>query len=234
MLFFAATVFAAPPVADRVSETQELRAKRLSSGAPTIPAEVYAGLKVGHVETGLEDVPGSKARKAWGVGVVDVPIAKLFAAINDDVNKVAISKLSHNVVLEGEPCGAHRVNFQYLPVPLLTDRWWVVELKMNGSIRTESDGRVREMAWTMVPDGVSKLGPAEKVVADGGMSVAATEGGWLLIDLDGAHTLIEFWSFADPGGNIPVRMAQSFASGGISDSILAMAAHGKAGPACTL
>lgn len=235
MILLALSASAAPSnIADRVAATAEARASRLGKGAPEIPAEVYSELDDGSVQTGLVDVPGSKARKAWGVAVVDVPVGALFSAINDDRNKVEITKLSHNSLVEGEFCGSRRVVFQYLPVPIITDRWWIVELRINESVAAATDGRVREMVWSMVDNGVSKLGPADKAIADGGMSVASTYGGWFLVDLDGSHTLIEFWSYADPGGSVPVRLVQSFSSGGIADSIEGMVGLAKRGPSCSL
>lgn len=216
---------------DRLQLLDSVRAQRQASSAPTIPAEAYQTAKGGKVETGLVDVPGHKARLAWGVGVVDQPIDRYWAAINDDRNKVEYTKLSHLELLGGDYCGADRKVFQYLSVSLLTDRWWVVNQRMNAGISSSTGGKVREMTWKSM-SGQEHLTPTAKEWADKGLEVGFTEGAWLLVDLGDGSTLVEYYTWSDAGGNVPARMASSFAAGGIDETIQAMGKLAAKGPSC--
>lgn len=218
----------------RLAEVAPVRALRTATRAPTIAADAYARVATGETVTGMEDVPGERARVAWGVAIVDVPVSAMFSAINDDKNKADYTRLSHARIVEGSLCAAERTVFQMLEIPLITDRWWVIEQRINLAVHQATSGRAREMSWTKVPDGVTRLGDADRAVAAGGMEVSSTEGGWFLVDLDGSRTLVEFWAWSDPGGNVPVRLAQSFASGSIETTLQSMAQLARTGPACSL
>lgn len=169
-----------------LAEVEPLRGSRLATSAPPIPADAYLSAEAGQVATGLVAVDGSSVRKAWGVGIVDVPIEAMWAAINDDRSKPSTTRLAHLEVLDGEPCGAQRTVFQYLPISMASDRW-----------------------------------------------VPFTEGGWLLADLGGGRTLVEYYAGSDPGGSIPAGLASRFAAGGIEDTIAAMAGLARKGPSCS-
>ncbi len=227
-----------PELKARLAEVAPLRGTRHGSEAPGIPDSVWDEVANGSVATGLVDADGTKARKIWGVGVVDVPIDAFFSAINDDRNKPAYTKLDTVLVLDGEPCGADRIVFQRLPVPLLTDRWWVVQQRIHVPLQEASQGRVREMTWRPPPGGVPDLTGEAKAAADGQLQVTFTYGGWFLVDLTGEdgtpRTLVEFWSWSDPGGNVPVRLAASMALGGIEDTFDTMADLARTGPSCAL
>jgi hypothetical protein len=218
-------------VQQRLSEVQPLRAKRLDHNAPSFDRSAYDKAAKGTVATGLISIEGHKAKKAWGVAVVDVPIGAFWAAINDDPGKVGITRLAYAEVLSGGRCGSPRRVFQFLPVPLVTDRWWVTEMNMNSSLMSTSSGRVREMTWAT--DGNFDLPTASaKEWGDKGMHVASTQGSWFLVDLDGSSTLIEYYTWSDPGGSLPAGMASSMAASGISGTIDDMVTLARKGPYC--
>jgi hypothetical protein len=223
-----------PELQARLAEVEPLRARRLGTNAPAIPDSAWAEVANGDVATGLVDADGTKARKIWGVGVVDVPIAAFFSAINDDQNKVDYTKLDTVQILDGTLCGADRTVFQRIPVPLLSDRWWVIQQRIHTELQAQTKGRVREMAWRPPPGGVPELPPSVKDLTAGNQHVTFTHGGWFLVDLGEDRTLVEFWSWSDPGGNVPVRLAASMALGGIEDTFATMSDLARAGPACAL
>lgn len=218
--------------ASAVDTLVRTRSQRGLSSTPDIPRSAYDTALAGEVVTGLIEVEGHKARIAWGVGVVDQPIDRFWAAVNDDRSKVAYTKLEHLELLDGAYCGSPRLVFQYLDVAMLTDRWWVVEQTQNAKLSSATDGRVREMSWKSVSDAPSKLNAAAKTWADKGMQLPFTEGAWTLADLGDGRTLVEYYAWSDPGGNVPARVASSFAAGGISDTIASMTALAKKGPTC--
>ena len=61
-----------------------MRALRMAPAAPVIPDEEYRRVAGGETVTGLVRVQGYKAAKGYGARVVDQPIGRMWAAINDD------------------------------------------------------------------------------------------------------------------------------------------------------
>lgn len=207
---------------------------RLSAMHPSIPPDAVKTLSKGNIATGLKDMPGQVAKIAWGVAVLDVPVSALFSAVNDDLNKPEYSKLSHVQLLEGEYCAERRLAFQFLPVPLITDRWWVIEQRRNRALRERSQGLLRELIWVKQADGTPLLDARAKAVASGGMQAAENSGGWWLLALDAKTTLIQFWALSDPGGSVPAGLVSQFAGGSIRDTFGRMETLAQRGPACSL
>jgi len=217
---------------DRVAEVIAQRGQRNLDSAPSIEASAYQRALGGEVVTGLIEVPGHKARLAWGLAVVDQPSDRFWAAVNDDRSKVSYTKLEHLELIDGTYCGEQRTVFQYLGVSLLTDRWWIVDQRHNVGLAKATDGRLREVSWKSVADMPARLTPSAREWADGGIPIPFTEGSWLVVDLGDGRTLVEYYAWSDPGGNVPARMASSFAAGGISDTFESMAKLAAKGPTC--
>lgn len=233
MLTLMAAAFAVSPevVLARVDEITPLRASLADKHKPSIPRDAYAAAAGGKVPTGLVSVADASHKKAWGVAVLDVPIDRLWAAINDDPSKPTYTPLEYVEILKGRACQAPRRVFQFVPVPLLSDRWWVIDVGYNEPLAAASQGRVREQHWAT--DGNFDTPTAtSQAWADKGIHVGFTRGSWVLIDLDGASTLVEYYTWADPGGSLPAGIANSFADNGISDTLTNMARLAKAGPTC--
>ncbi len=225
--------FDAATLRAKVVETRELRGMSLMSGqAPTIPDAAFDKVADGKIETGLEAVEGYKAKKAWGLAVVDTPIEKFYAAVNDDASKPKYGRLGYTEVLEGGLCGTDRVVFMYLPVSLMTDRYWVSNVRQNTALLEKSEGAVREMTWETKEPTVPPESRADDYVTDGGMPIEFAKGAWFLTRLDAGHTLVEYWTWTDPGGYIPAGLASSFAAGGIKDTIESMEKLASDGPRC--
>lgn len=220
-----------PTVASRLAEIAPLRGQRLDRSAPTFPSDTWSRAAAGQIVTGLQDVEGHKAKKVWGVAVVEVPIGRFWSAVNDDASKVEWTSLDYVELVEGQPCASPRRVFQFLPVPLLTDRWWLVDVRANDALQASSKGRVREQVWTSNGSFETPT-PGTKAWSEKGMHIVSTQGSWFLVDLDGRHTLIEYYTWADPGGSIPAGLASSLAASSVDDTITNMAALARKGPGC--
>jgi hypothetical protein len=234
-LLLMSAAYALPAdVTARLAEVAPLRSLRLLDDAPQISTDDYAKALQGKVATGLADKPGHKARIAWGVGVIDVSIDRVWAAVNDDKSKVEYTDLEHIVLLKGELCGPDRTVFQYLGVSLLTDRWWVVDQRQNIALQSQSGGKAREVTWESVDDMQGAIvGHAEASDwAAKGIPVGSTHGSWFLVDLGESRTLVEYHALSDPGGSVPARMASSFAAGSISTTMESMAQLAEKGSTC--
>jgi len=219
----------------RLAEIQALRPKRLDDQAPSVPKDAWdKAAEKGKVVTGLITVEGHKAKKAWAVAVLDVPIGRFWAAINDDKNKPDHSSLEYAEVLKGGVCGRDRRVFQFLPIGWgVTARWWVINVKANDAIEQASGGRVREQHWKTDGDWTVPTATA-RAWAEQGMHIDMTRGSWLLVDLDGEHTLVEYYTWADPGGALPAGFASRLAAGNIEDTFEAMTDLARKGPHCKI
>ena len=235
LLALGVTALAVEPttVMSRLDESTVFRKMRITPGVPDIPSSDYEKAAAGKVVTGLVSVDGYKAKKAYGLAIVDVPIERFWAAINDDPSKVEYTKLDYTEILSGGHCAPARMVFQYLPVPLMTDRWWVSNMSTNGPLQAASQGRIREMSW-QTTDPRSLKSETAREWAEKGIPVGFSKGGWLLIDIDGTHTFVEYNAWSDPGGSVPVGLANSFASGGIKDTFETMTQLAKDGPGCPI
>jgi hypothetical protein len=220
-------------VAAAVDATAQARSLRGSS-PPSLDAQVYARAAEGEVVTGLQKVPDHPARKAWGVALIDAPIDTVWSAINDFSARTEHGALSYSEVQTGQHCGPERTVFQYLPVgvPMVSDRWWVVTLTINSAIAEATGGAMRELATSARGDLGRVRTDAARAMAAEGTPISFSEGGWLAVQVDEGHTLVEFHVWSDPGGSVPAGLASSFATGGVKDNFEALRAIIADGPRC--
>lgn len=234
LLWSQALAFSGEDLAARVRETANLRPMSgMAADAPAIPEKLYLEAADGKVHTTLVSVPGVKAKKAVGVGVLDVSIERFWSAVNDDASKPAHTKLSFTEVLEGGLCGDRRLVFMYLPISMLSDRYWVVEAKKNLALQKASEGKVREMTWDSRHVEIP-LGKRSRDYLPNGMEIEFAKGAWWLTALDADHTLVEYWTWTDPGGYVPAGLASSFAAGGIKDTFAQMEKLAAKGGRCPI
>ncbi|MCB9693647.1 MAG: hypothetical protein H6736_17680 [Alphaproteobacteria bacterium] len=234
VVLHAALAFTGDELAARAEEVAAHRAKSgLGDVTPGVPHALYRKAADGGVHTDLVAVPGHKAKQALGVAVLDVPIERFWSAVNDDVSKPSYTKLSYTEILEGELCGDRRLVFMYLPISMLSDRYWVVEARKNRALMDATGGAMREMTWDSRP---AAIPPDRKAAtyAAGGMEIGFAKGAWWLTSLGPGHTLVEYWTWTDPGGYVPAGLASSMAAGGIEDTIRQMGRLATEGGRCAL
>jgi len=217
----------------RIDEVAPHRELRLAPGPPDIPREQYERVAGGRIITGMQAVEGHAAKKAYGAGLIDAPIGLLWAAVNDELHHPGYTKITHAELVEGEPCRSGRAVLQFMPVPVISDRWWITHLSSNERIWEESGGAVRELWWTSTVDPDVVTSERGREVVTQNTPVGFTRGGWLLVAIDDTQTLLEYYIWTDPGGRIPKAAANLFAAGGIRDTIEAMGRYVReAEPAC--
>jgi hypothetical protein len=221
LLLSAAAAFAADAQAVQVRlEQARSAAPRLAQTAPAIPDSAWREAAAGRTVTGLASVPGEKARIGWGVAVLDVPIGRMWGALNEELHHQELLGLGHVEIVRGAPCADRRHVMMVLPLPIVNDRWWVVENRENAGLETATSGRARELTWDSVADPAAEpLSPAARAAIEGAVPVRISRGAWWLVDLDGTHTLAEYHAWTDPGGDLPAGVASRFAHGAIADTI---------------
>ena len=201
------------------------RELRLLDHNPTIPAAAYQSAAKGNIATGLQTVNGHAAKIGWGVAIFDIPLAHLYASINEEERHIDLTAVSYAKVLKGAPCSDGREVLMILPLPIISDRWWITHQYTNPQMRKQSNNQAAELIWKEVPNW---LPPAEyQSRLEDAVQIPFTQGSWFLLALDERHTLAEYHSWVDPGGNIPAGPASEFATGSIEDTFQQMAQYAK-------
>lgn len=216
----------------RLAEAEQLREQRLLRERWRPSEATYAAALRGEQVTGIEGDDGP--RRVWVVTVLDVPLPRFWAAINDDRSKVKFTRLDFLALVEGQYCGAQRKTFQYAGGGVLTDRWYVLDQRMNTSLSAASEGRVRELMWRSVADVDALLAPEVKRWAEQGLQVPFTEGAWYLVDLGDGRTLVEYSSRTDPGGWVSNGLGAAAGQATLGENLENLRRLAVAGPSCPI
>jgi hypothetical protein len=218
VLVVGGAVASATP-ADVVAVIDAHRAGREAVSPPRIPSSAYeralGGALVASVDTGSGAVGA-----AWGVVAMNEPIERVWMAVNDEVGLERHLPTQTAAVLVGSDHGAPRTLYEYLPLPVVQDRWWVVEVEHSEGLFHDSDGRLWEQSWRDLR-GFDVAGTRVATEAAGGARVARTEGAWLLVAVEPNLTLVEYYVRTDPGGAIPAVVTR-FADGAVRDTLRAV------------
>lgn len=219
----------------KLAAVESYRAQRVADGPPPIAMSQMKRTADGTVITGLLEVPGSTAGKGYGAALVDVPIATMWSAINDETRLPGWTATAYAELLVGTPCADGRRVLQYIDVPWVDDRWWIGIPKANRTLLRNSGGSVRELTFK------SSVDPAEVKSASGqkilgiAVPIAYSRGGWYLVAVDARTTYVEYYLWTDPGPGIPASLASTFAQKGVRDNIAAIVRFAKEGkPSCPL
>ena len=162
-----------------------------------------------------------------------MPIGQLWAGLNDETRHPGYTATAYSELLSGRVCASGRLVFQYLPVPMIDDRWWVTTLRHNHKLQSESGGSVRELYFRGAVDPALVTSAAARKLMAESVPIGSTRGGWFLVAIDAYTTYVEYHSNTDPGEGVPTSLATRLASKGIRDTILAMEKFAKEGrPVC--
>lgn len=217
-------------IADRLAEVAPLRAQRITDYAPPIPEDAWQRAASGEIVTGVTAVAGHRAKAGWGVAVLPVGVDQMWSGLSDERSHRSLLGLAHVEIVQGQPCADLRHVMMVMPLPIVSDRWWVVENRYNHALAAQTDGQVRELTWTGITDPLSEsISAAGLAHIDGAVAVTFNHGAWLLIGLDEDHTMVEYFSWSDPGGELPAGPASAFASTAIADTIAAMGKYAASG-----
>jgi len=209
----------------RLKEVQPMRELRIQKGAPAVSSADVRKAAAGTTVTGL--IESSTGSKAYGVAVVPVSIGRFWAALNDETRHPGYTAVAYSELVSGSICRSGRKILQYLPVPMLSDRWWIGIITLNSKLMTTSGGAVRELSFS------SSVDPAEVTSEAGKKMIAQAEplgysrGGWFMVAVDERNTYLEYYLHTDPGGKIPASMASMFATRGVRENIDAITRYAK-------
>ncbi len=218
----------------RLAEIEPLRAMRITRKPPKMSAGEIRKAASGSIVTGLRE-SSSGPSKAYGVALIKLPISKLWAALNDETRHPGYTAVAYSELIKGSPCRSGRRVLQFLPVPMIDDRWWIGILTINQKLMTASGGSVRELSWR------SSINPAEITTASGKKIIQKAEpigfsaGGWFLVAMDQRTTYAEYYVVSDPGAGVPSSIASRLAKSGVAKNIEAIVRFAREGnPSCPI
>lgn len=214
-------------VSQRLADIEALRELRVEKTAPRPSAADVRKAAQGTVVSGLI------GRKAWAVAVMDVPIGKLWAGLNDETRQPGYTSIAYAELISGSLCKSNRRVFQYLPVPMISDRWWIGIRYSNSKLSQASGGSVREMYWRSSTDPTEVTSEAARKLMANAEPIGSTRGGWLLVAIDSFSTYVEYYANSDPGAGVPTSITNRLAAKGVRSTIEAMEKFAKEGrPVC--
>ena len=172
------------------------RAARTARFSTPVPTELHekAGRAVGEVITSRD------GKKGFGVVVAEVPVEALWKAINDEDahDEGGYLPTDRSEVIGGTPRGVERRIFQ-AGERLGLGRWWIIRTAMSGELFAASGGHLWESAWEDDMKSVdSERAPVEN--PPDLSPIKSSRGAWLLVPLAEDCTLVEHFSWSDPGG----------------------------------
>ena len=100
-----------------------------------------------------------------------------------------------------------------LPLPLFSDRWWVVQSFTNPKLLQASNGLVREMSWKNEPEAHKYLSNELRDQIKDKVQINFIRGSWVLIQLEPGYILAEYHTWSQAGGSLPDGVASSFLEG---------------------
>ena len=228
MLYFVCSVLFAQPLFDEEKlhavqkELAPFRRLFLASTHPDIPKESYSIAAQGEIATGVDPMPGFSSKIGWGVGIFHIDIDTMWATINNGEKHTGYTPVSYAKVVNDLPCQNKRITLMTLPIPILADRWWVVQSNTNPTLQEKSNGRVREMSWKHIDDPKSVLNAELKSKIEGMIQIPLALGAWTLFDLGDGYTLGEYHTWAQAGGNVPSGLTEIFVGKSVAKTMLAM------------
>jgi len=141
------------------------------------------------------DIPGSKIRELKAVVVVDFPVEKIWAVI-DDIEKYTefMPYLEEVQVLEKEPNKV--VAYHRLDAPLVSERDYTLLIEST----PEPEKRHYFRSWKIAEG----AGPQIK---DGIVRVRVCDGSWTLKSVGPNKTHLTYFLHTHPGGSVPMWIA---------------------------
>lgn len=216
----------------RLAEIAPLRERRITKGAPEIhPSEVRRAAS-GNVVTG-----GMGQGRAYGSALVQIPIGLLWAGLNDETRHPGFTAVEYSELLKGSVCRSGRRVLQYLPVPVpfVSDRWWIGVLTQNQALQRDTGGSVRELSWRSSVDPSEVTSPSGQKIISKATAIGSTAGGWFLVAIDERSTWLEYYVRSDPGPGVPPSVQSMLVTKGVRQNIDAMSKFARQGrPSCPI
>ena len=170
---------------------------------------------------------GSEVLGATVFDVCDVEAWRIWLAICDrDHHEEFMPHIREGVCLAD--FGHSRLVYQYLALPAVRDRHWVIRTRTNGPLWQQSGRSVWESSWVLEPDAEDLIqtyieaGAIEKVSAEQAEDAIITprnDGCWLLVDLPDGRCFVAYQDLSDIGGRVPAWLVNELGPSGLASLV---------------
>lgn len=169
----------------------------LALAAPSVPAWEYSSNRDG-IQVWTRTIPGAPLKDFRGVMAVDKPLDVVVAAVTDVASYPEwFFQMKEARIVEGKALDEAYVYFMIGGIWPVSDRDAVIKATVSQDPKT--------LSLFMAADAV----PAKIPPVKGRVRMPAMKSGWRLTPVSATRTEIELIGNADPGGLIPLWMANS-------------------------
>ncbi len=213
---------------------EETLALRAGGALPALEDADWNALAAGETVIKQQQIAGSDMLGATVFRVSDVAAWRIWLAICDrDHHEEFMPHIAEGVCLED--FGDSRLVYQYLALPAVRDRHWIIRTRTNGPLWLASDKTVWESSWSLEPDAaalIDRYGEAgaipriDAAARDTAIVTPINDGCWLLVDLPDGRTLIAYQDLSDIGGKVPAWLVNEIGPGGLARLVVAVERRG--------
>jgi hypothetical protein len=208
---------------------------RKGASLPTLTDDDLATLAAGEGVLKEQLDEGSKLIRATFFRAVEVEAWRLWVGLADcNQHDQFMPHVQESVILEEGRDG--KLTYQYLSLPVVKSRQWVVRGWDNGLLWTASGKTVWESAWIQEPDAAEvaaaalESGTITDVTAEemeDALFTSVNEGYWLLVELPDGRVLVAYQAFSDIGGKVPSWLINEMGPPGLARMVQKMAERGQ-------
>jgi len=219
---FMAAMAGTPDAQTLLGQVEDLGTRRIDKSAPKINLKQVAEVLGGGLVSGVEVVEEVKAGKGYALGIFDIPIELLWRGVSDEDHHAEFMAADVSKTVDGVARRDGHTLLQYMKMPIISDRWWVVQMTFNSSLYQSSNGKVWEVAWKDRQGDSNLIASLDQTLIGEGVPIRWAKGSWLLIDLGGGKTFVMYHTWSDPGGRIPVALGTRIAAGQVKNNLIEM------------
>jgi len=210
-------------LSEHLTSLSDVLAMRQGGPLPELTSKEHDLLAAGKSVIHQQELEGTDMLGATVFQVCDVAAWRIWLAICDrDHHEEFMPHISEGVCLED--FGDSRLVYQYLVLPGVRDRHWVIRTRTNGPMWLASNRTVWESSWELEPDADTLIGQylesgaIEKVTAEQTEAAIVTprnDGCWLLVDLPDGRCFVAYQDLSDIGGKVPAWLVNELGPSGL-------------------
>ncbi len=212
-----------------------LLTQREGAALPELTDADYARLAAGKSVIKQQTLEGTAMLGATVFQVTDVAAWRIWLAICDrDHHEEFMPHIKEGVCLQDH--GHFRLVYQYLALPGIKDRHWIIRTRTNGALWLSSGRSIWESSWVLDPaadeliGSFLEAGSIENVTPEQVEAAIVTprnDGCWLLVDLPDGRTYIAYQDLSDIGGNVPAWLVNELGPSGLESLVDKVAQRGR-------
>lgn len=217
-----------PTLQAHLESLADILAMRTGGALPVLDEADYQRLAAGATVMRQQEIEDSETLGATVFRVAEVEGWRLWLAICDrDHHEEFMPHIREGVMLLDE--GHSRLVYQYLGLPGIKDRHWIIRTRTNGPLWTASGETAWESSWSLEPGAEEMIptyvenGDIEKIDAKQAEDAIVTpinDGCWLLVDLPDDRCFIAYQDLSDIGGKVPPWVVNELGPGGLTKLVI--------------